>query len=67
METKNNNEFLNEYKLPKMMTIRQIASTGILPEHALRVMAKNNKLPAVKVGNKLLINYDKLVEYLESL
>ncbi len=46
--------------LPKMLTIRQIAATGVLPEHALRVMAKNNKLPAVKVGNKLLINYDKL-------
>ena len=60
-------ENFNKNNLPKMLTIRQVAATGILPEHALRIMAKNNKLPSVKVGNKILINYDKLITYLQDL
>lgn len=58
----------NEKKrTPKMMTIRQIAATGLLPEHALRMMAKQGELPAITVGNKLLVNYDKLVDRLQAL
>lgn len=56
-----------EKKNPKMMTIRQIAATGLLPEHALRTMAKQGELPAIAVGNKLLVNYDKLVDRLQAL
>ena len=58
----------NEKKrTPKMMTIRQIAATGLLPEYALRMMAKQGELPAIAVGNKLLVNYDKLVDRLQAL
>lgn len=49
-----------EKQAPQMLTIREVARTGLLPEHALRLMAKAGKLPALKVGNKVLINYDKL-------
>ena len=35
-----------------MMTIRQIAATGILPEHALRVLVKSGKIPHLTVGKK---------------
>lgn len=49
---------------PTMMTIREIARTGLLSEHALRQMLKEGKLPAIYVGNKALINYDKLCEQL---
>lgn len=52
---------------PKMLTIRQVAATGVLPEHALRQMAKRGELPSIVVGNKVLINYDRLVERLQSL
>lgn len=52
---------------PKMMTIREIARTGLMPEHALRLMLKAGKLPAVYVGKKALINYDKLCEQLNGL
>ena len=45
---------------PNMMTVRQIAKTGLLSEHALRIMLKAGKLPAIYIGNKALINYDKL-------
>ena len=48
------------------MTIRQTAATGILPENALRVMAKQGKLPSINAGRKVLINYDRLVEMLEN-
>ena len=54
---------------PRMMTIRQIAATGLLPEHALRLMAKAGQLPCIVVGEtkKILINYDRLVEQLQQL
>lgn len=52
---------------PKMMTIREIAKTGLLPEHALRQMAKQGKLPAIYIVNKCLVNYDLLIKQLNSL
>ena len=52
---------------PRMMTIREIASTGLLSEHALRLMLKEGKLPAIYIGKKALINYDRLCEELQSL
>lgn len=52
---------------PNMMTIREIAKTGLLSEHALRIMLKNGKLPAIYIGKKAIINYDKLCEQLSAL
>ncbi len=52
--------------LPKMMTIRQIASTGILPESAIRNMLKNGEIHAVYSGKKAFINFDNFCAYLES-
>ena len=52
---------------PRMMTIREVAKTGLLPEHALRLMEKQKMLPCFYVGKKCLINYDKLVEQLQRL
>lgn len=54
-------------KIPRMMTIRETAKTGILPETALRRLAAENRLPALKVGNRLLVNYDRLVQMLDEL
>lgn len=50
---------------PRMMTTREIARTGILPENAIRVGVKAGWIPHIKCGNKVLINYDKLVKILE--
>ena len=50
-----------------MMTIREIAGTGLMSEHALRIMLKAGKLPAIFIGKKALINYDKLCEELQAL
>jgi len=49
------------------MTVREIAKTGLLTEHALRRMLKAGKLPAIYIGKKALINYDKLCEELQNL
>lgn len=40
---------------PKMMTIREIAKTGFLPEHSLRQMAKQGRLPAIYKGPDAVI------------
>jgi hypothetical protein len=48
-----------------MKTIREIAAMGIMPEHALRFLVKNNKVAYVTVGkNKVLVNYTALCEQL---
>lgn len=52
---------------PKMMTVRAVARTGILPEHALRILLKAGKLPAIYIGKKALINYERLCEDLTTL
>ena len=54
-------------KLPQMMTVRQIAKTGLLPENAIRVMLKNGQIKAVYSGRKALINFDNLCESLKTL
>lgn len=56
-----------EQKIPKFMTIREVAKTGILPEHFLRDMEKKGNLPCIYSGKKCLINFDKLIEQLNNL
>ena len=56
-----------ETSFPKMMTIRQIANTGVLPEHALRMLVKQDRVPYMMVGTKVLINYTKLLDHLNQL
>jgi hypothetical protein len=52
---------------PEMLTIRKVAKKGILPEHALRVLVKQKKIPAIYIGKKALINYNALCRQLQSL
>jgi len=61
-----NKQPINETPVaPKMLTIRETARTGILPEHAIRQMVKAGTCPHIKVGKKAFVNYDKLVKLLE--
>ena len=53
--------------IPKMMTISQIAQTGLLPENAIRVMLRDGVIKAVYSGRKAFINYDNLCAYLRNL
>lgn len=53
--------------IPKMMTIRELAKTGILPENAIRALVKTGQIAAVYSGKKAFINYDRFCEYLNTL
>ena len=53
--------------IPNMMTVRQVANTGILPENAIRVLLKQGKLSAVYSGRTAYINFEKLVALLNNL
>ena len=53
--------------MPKMMTIREVAATGILPETALRTLNKQHRLPAIHVGVVTYINFDALCVMLNDL
>ena len=46
------------------LTIRQVAATGVLSEHAIRIMEKQGKIPCLKVGKKTMINYPLFLEAL---
>ena len=50
----------------EFMTIRETAATGILSEHQLRLMKKQNQLPGIYTGNRFLVNYQMLVERLNA-
>ena len=56
-----------ENKKPTMLTIREIARTGLLSEHALRLLLKDGKLPVIYVGKKALVNFDRLCDQLAAL
>lgn len=53
-----------EQSVPKFMTIRETAATGILSEHHLRLMVKRNELPGIYAGTRFKVNYPLLVEKL---
>ncbi|MCH5188245.1 MAG: hypothetical protein J1F63_07550 [Oscillospiraceae bacterium] len=53
--------------IPKMMTVRQIAKTGLLPEAAIRRLLREKKIPAVYSGKKAYINFGTLCEQLANL
>lgn len=57
----------NTHPIPKMMIVRQIAATGLLPESAIRRLLREKKIPAIYSGKKAYINFDKLCEYLTNL
>ena len=54
-------------EFPIMMSIRDIAKTGVLPENTIRTMVKNGSIQVVHSGTKVLINFKLLCEYLNSL
>lgn len=57
----------NVYNIPKMMTVRQVAATGLLPESAIRRLLREKKIVAVYSGKKAFINFDLLCNQLANL
>lgn len=52
----------NETK-PSMMTVKQIAKTGLMPENALRQLLKEGKLPVVYIGKRLSLTIPSCVSF----
>lgn len=51
---------------PKLLSIREVARTGLLSEHALRLLIKQGHIKTIKVGVKHLINLDRLIQLLDN-
>lgn len=43
-------------------TIRQVAKSGLLSEHYLRLRLSQGKLPGFFVGNRFMVDYAALVD-----
>ena len=56
-----------ETKIPQMMTVRQVAKTGLISEYALRQLVKQGKVPCIALEHKVLINFDAFIEQLQQL
>lgn len=59
-------------KIPRMRTVNQCADEIIsadpqsgITSYRIRILAKQGKIPYTKCGNRILINLDRLLEYLE--
>lgn len=52
--------------VPQMVTIRQASERTGVSYDALRKMCLNNQIVYIKAGSKFLINFGKLVEYLNT-
>ena len=53
-------------KPPRMMRIREVAATGILSEYTLRSLWKAGELPGIQLKKQFLVNYDALVDMLNT-
>lgn len=53
-----------ESAIPKFMTIREVAKTGLISEHYLREMVKAGTLPGFYTGNVFRVNFGMLIDKL---
>lgn len=51
---------------PEMLTVRQTAKRGLLPERALRRLVAQGKIPVIRSGKTCYVNYTALVEQLNN-
>lgn len=57
---------IKELSMPKMATINETAKLTGLAKYYIRQLALNNKIKHVRAGKKILINIEKLIEYLNN-
>lgn len=58
---------MSDNSVPKLMTIRQVAKTGIIPERALRRLVKQGVIKALYSGNRAFINYHTVCNVINNL
>jgi len=54
------------YSEPLMLPIKKTAEKGPLSETALRRLVKQGKIPGIYIGRKFLVNYPKMLEWLNN-
>ena len=55
---------VNNLNVPQMVTINEAAKITGLAKYYIRQLALQNKIKNVRAGRKILINLEKLVEFL---
>ena len=53
-------------EVPTMLTIKETAARTGLAEHYVRKCCINNKITYIRCGKRILVNLEKLVEFLNS-
>lgn len=57
---------MDNNRLPKMMTINQLAELNILSASAIRRLVKEGRIKHLKVGAKVLINREQFIDFLNN-
>lgn len=57
---------MEDLKLPTMLSIKEVAEKTKLPVYTVRTLIANKKVPFINLGKKIYVNYEQLVEYLNS-
>ena len=57
----------NTFNTPRLMTVRQIARTGIISEGALRRMIKEGVVKPLYSGNRALLNFNMVCTTINNL
>jgi len=57
---------LEDVKPPKMATVNEVAEITGLARYYVRQLALQNKVSHVRAGKKILINVEKLIEFLNA-
>ena len=52
--------------MPEFRTIREVAKSGLISEHQLRIMVKQNMCPGIYRGTKFMVNVTALAEQLDA-
>jgi len=58
---------MSENNVPKLMTIRQVAKTGLIPEKALRQLVKEGIVKVLYSGNRAFVNYQNVCKIVNHL
>ncbi len=50
--------------VPKMVTVNELANLVNISAYAVRRLVKENRITYFKSGSKVLINYDRFIDFL---
>lgn len=68
MELINSTEQINTggkpVTVPKMVTVNELANLVNISAYAVRRLVKENRITYFKSGSKVLINYDRFIDFL---